>query len=123
MAGAVFDLVVVAAVAVLSDALREAGGRFLGLVRHGLRERRADGGRRAADAVSVEGTDGANSPRIHAGLVPIGVHALGGDDDVTTDAGDDTVDGGDGTDAADTVGGHDTYVSVEQPSNCESVTP
>jgi Ca2+-binding RTX toxin-like protein len=76
-----------------------------------------------ADTISVEGTDGANSLEIHAGLVPINVHALGGDDDVTTDEGDDTVDGGDGTDAADTAGGHDTCVSVEQPTNCETVTP
>jgi hypothetical protein len=76
-----------------------------------------------ADAISVEGTDGPNSLQIHAGLVPINVQALGGDDDVTTDEGDDTVDGGDGTDAADTAGGHDTCVSVEHATNCESVAP
>lgn len=41
----------------------------------------------------------------------------------TMDEGDDTVDGGDGTDAADTAGGHDTCVSVEHATNCESVAP
>jgi Ca2+-binding RTX toxin-like protein len=76
-----------------------------------------------ADQIHVEGTDGADDIRASGGQVPVTVLALGGDDRVETGAGDDHVDGGDGTDTALTGGGQDTCVSVEQPTDCETVTP
>jgi Ca2+-binding RTX toxin-like protein len=80
-----------------------------------------------ASAITSEGTDGPDWLRIHgydsAPPIPVTVHALGGDDQVTTGTGDDTVDGGDGNDTADTAAGQDTCVSVETRTHCESITP
>ena len=75
-----------------------------------------------AASYEIDGTEGPDSIRF-AGPAPVTVHGRGGDDVIATASADDYVDGGEGTDTADTGPGADACVSVEAPYNCEAVTP
>jgi Ca2+-binding RTX toxin-like protein len=82
----------------------------------------------AADSYVEVGTATANRLAFSMGLVdsaplPASLYGLDGDDTLTGGTGDDLLDGGPGNDTGNGSVGNDTCISVETPTNCETLQP